>query len=89
MAPLILHARTPRLPYISLSMGFSLLVSAWLFYRATGGVFNPNITLSLLLIGAIGPVRFVLYTIAQLVGSIAASSLVLALLPGPLGVKCV
>jgi aquaporin rerated protein, other eukaryote len=45
-------------------MGFSLLVSAWLFYRVTGGVFNPNITLSLLLIGAIGPVRFVLYTIA-------------------------
>ncbi|KZT07618.1 aquaporin-like protein [Laetiporus sulphureus 93-53] len=70
--------------YIALSMGFSLLVSVWIFYRASGGVFNPNISLALLLTGIIGPLRFVLYCIAQLVGGITAAALVLALTPGPL-----
>ncbi|KAG6872940.1 hypothetical protein C0992_009247, partial [Termitomyces sp. T32_za158] len=62
--------------YISLCMGFSLLVSAWLFFRITGGLFNPEVSLALLLIGAMKPVRFVLFVIAQLVGSIVASALV-------------
>ncbi|KAG2132964.1 aquaporin-like protein [Suillus clintonianus] len=73
--------------YIATSMGFSLLVSAWLFYRITGGLFNPNITLALYLVGVITPVRFVLFCIAQLIGGIAASALLLALTPGPLAVN--
>ncbi|OCH94811.1 aquaporin-like protein [Obba rivulosa] len=73
-----------RLMYIALSMGFSLLVSAWLFFRVTGALFNPNISLALLLVGVIGPVRFVLYCIAQLAGGITAAGLVQALTPGPL-----
>jgi len=73
--------------YISTCMGFSLLVSAWLFFRVTGGLFNPNISLALVLVGVIGPVRFVLYCVAQLLGAIAASGLVLALTPGPLSVN--
>ncbi|EMD33569.1 hypothetical protein CERSUDRAFT_56474 [Gelatoporia subvermispora B] len=70
--------------YKSLSMGFGLLISAWLFFRVSGALFNPNISLALLLTGVIGPVRFVLYCIAQLAGAIAAAALVLALTPGPL-----
>ncbi|THH21639.1 hypothetical protein EUX98_g8312 [Antrodiella citrinella] len=69
---------------IALSFGFSLLVAAWLFFRITGGLFNPQVSLALLLCGIIGPVRFVLYCVAQLVGGIAAAALVLALTPGPL-----
>jgi len=76
-----------QLLYIAVSMGLSLLVSVWLFYRVTGGVFNPAVSTSLLLVGAIGPVRFVLYCIAQLAGAIAASAMLLALLPGPLAVN--
>lgn len=68
-------------------MGFSLIVSAWLFYRVTGSLFNPNVSLALLIVGVITPVRFVLYCIAQLLGAIAASALVIALTPGPLSVK--
>ena len=68
-------------------MGFSLLVTAWLFYRVTGGLFNPNITLALFLVGIVGPVRFVLFCIAQMVGAIAASAIVYGLTPGPLSVK--
>ena len=76
-----------RIMYISLSFGLSLLVSAWLFFRVTGGLFNPNVTTALFLSGIIGPVRFVLFCIAQLVGGIAAAALILALTPGPLQSK--
>ncbi|CAE6467126.1 unnamed protein product [Rhizoctonia solani] len=73
-----------QLLYISVSMGLSLLVSVWFFYRVTGGVFNPAVSTALLLVGAIGPVRWVLYCLAQLIGGIVASALLLALLPGEL-----
>ncbi|KAN0118436.1 Aquaporin-like protein [Russula decolorans] len=69
--------------YIATSFGLSLLVSAWFFFRATGGLFNPNVSLALLLAGCIGPMRFILYCIAQLTGAIAAAAIVLSLTPGP------
>ncbi|KAJ3555344.1 hypothetical protein NM688_g2627 [Phlebia brevispora] len=72
-----------RIMYAATSFGLSLLISAWLFFRVTGGLFNPNVSLALLLTGVIEPVRFVLYCIAQLVGGIAAAALVLGLTPGP------
>ena len=71
----------------SVNFGFSLLVSAWLFYRVTGGLFNPNVTLALFLTGCLGPVRFALYCIAQLAGAIAAAATILALSPGPCSFK--
>jgi aquaporin related protein len=76
-----------RVLYISTSMGLSLLISAWMFYRVTGGLFNPNVTLALLLVGSIGPLRFVLYCIAQLAGAIAASAIVRGLTSADLSVK--
>lgn len=73
--------------YVSLCFGFSLLVSAWLFFRVTGGLFNPNVSLALMLVGIITPVRFVLYSMAQMIGSVAAAALVLALTPGDCSFK--
>ena len=73
--------------YISTCMGLSLLISAWMFFRVTGGLFNPNISLALLLVGSLGPVRFVLYCVAQLVGAIAASAIVRGLTSADLSVK--
>lgn len=32
-----------QLMYISLSFGFSLAVTAWVFYRVSGGLFNPAV----------------------------------------------
>jgi aquaporin related protein len=78
-----------RALYIATAFGLSLLVSAWLFFRATGGLFNPDVGLALLLLGCIGPTRFVLYCIAQLTGAIAAAGIVFALTPGPLTYKYV
>jgi hypothetical protein len=75
--------------YIATAFGLSLLVSAWFFFRATGGLFNPDVSLALLLVGAIGPVRFILYCLAQLVGAITAAAVVLALTPGALTYKYV
>jgi aquaporin related protein len=78
-----------RTLYIATAFGLSLLVSAWFFFRATGGLFNPDVSLALFLVGCIGPMRFILYCIAQLTGAIAAAGIVLALTPGPLSYKCV
>lgn len=75
--------------YIATSFGLSLLVSAWFFFRATGGLFNPDVSLALLLAGCIRPVRFILYCVAQLTGAIAAAGIVLALTPGRLSYKYV
>ncbi|KAH8983880.1 aquaporin-like protein [Lactarius akahatsu] len=73
-----------RTLYIATAFGLSLLVSAWFFFRATGGLFNPDVSLALLLIGAIGPVRFILFCIAQLTGAITAAAVILSLTPGAL-----
>lgn len=34
---------TSALMYISLAFGFSLAVNAWVFFRITGGLFNPAV----------------------------------------------
>jgi len=46
VANLITPSQTPdpsQLLYISLSFGFSLAVTAWAFYRISGGLFNPAV----------------------------------------------
>jgi len=45
------------------------------------------VSTGLLLVGAIGPARWALFCIAQLLGGIAASALLLALVPAPLVVS--
>ncbi len=35
---------TSNLLYISLSFGFSLAVNAWVFFRISGGLFNPAVS---------------------------------------------
>ncbi|KAF1983829.1 aquaporin-like protein [Aulographum hederae CBS 113979] len=78
---------TSNLLYISLAFGFSLAVNAWVFFRISGGLFNPAVTLGMCLIGAVGWFRGALVLISQIVGAIAAAAVVSALFPGPLGVR--
>ncbi|MBW0508688.1 hypothetical protein O181_048403 [Austropuccinia psidii MF-1] len=73
--------------YASSSMGLSLLFSCWVFFRATGAAFNPNVSFALLLVGIISPARFILYCFAQFSASIVACLLLRGLLPGPLDVS--
>ncbi|KAI0108586.1 aquaporin-like protein [Nemania sp. FL0031] len=82
--PQDLSANPARLLFISLCFGVSLIVNAWVFYRITGGLFNPAVTIGLMAVGAVGFVRGVIVIISQLLGGIAAAGLVLGLQPGGL-----
>ncbi|KAK5110359.1 hypothetical protein LTR62_006067 [Meristemomyces frigidus] len=66
---------------IATAFGLSLLVTAWMFYRITGGLFNPAITVALWLTGVLTTTRAAFLFGAQLIGGIIASALVLALTP--------
>lgn len=72
--------------YVALAFGLSLTVNVWVFYRVSGGLFNPAITLGFVVIGAMSPLKGALLAISQLLGGIAASGLVAGLLPGGLAV---
>ncbi|EON68683.1 hypothetical protein W97_07941 [Coniosporium apollinis CBS 100218] len=77
---------TSALLYISLASGFSLVANVWVFYRISGGLFNPAVTLGLYLVGALKPVRATLCFIAQILAGIAAAAVISGILPGPLNV---
>lgn len=72
--------------YVAFAFGFSLTVNVWVFYRVSGGLFNPAITMGFVVIGAMSPLKGGLLSVSQLLGGIAASGLVEALLPGQLAV---
>ncbi|KAF1921862.1 aquaporin-like protein [Ampelomyces quisqualis] len=78
---------TSVLLYISLIFGFSLMVCVWVFFRVSGGLFNPAVTLGLYLIHALTPIRAILCFLAQMLAGICAAAVVSAILPGPLNVS--
>ncbi|KAJ9614650.1 hypothetical protein H2200_002787 [Cladophialophora chaetospira] len=73
--------------YIAIVFGFSLMVNVWVFFRISGGLFNPAVTLAMWLTSAIPPVRALCLVAAQIAGSIAASALVLVQFPTSLNVR--
>ncbi|KAK1757989.1 aquaporin-2 [Echria macrotheca] len=72
--------------FIALAFGVSLTANVWAFYRVTGGLFNPAVTLALFLVGGLPGLRSVFVIISQLLGGIAAAAVVSGLFPGPMGV---
>ncbi|KAI1759968.1 aquaporin-like protein [Hypoxylon sp. FL1150] len=84
--PTDLAANPAKLLFISLCFGMSLAVNAWVFFRISGGLFNPAVSLGMMVIGAIGYVRGVLIIISQIAGGIAASAVLLGIQPGELTV---
>lgn len=74
---------------IALSFGLSVATAVWIIGHTSGGHINPAVTCAMLVTRRISFVRTLLYIIAQCVGSIAASALLLAFTPtevaGPLG----
>jgi aquaporin rerated protein, other eukaryote len=69
-----------------LSFAVSLAITCWIFFRVSGGQFNPAVTLGLCMIGAITWTRGCLILPAQLAGAIAAACVVKWLYDGPLAV---
>ncbi|KAK1830634.1 aquaporin-like protein [Podospora conica] len=73
--------------FISLAFGVSLTANVWAFYRVTGGLFNPCVTLALALVGGLPALRSGIVVVAQLLAGIAAAGIVSGLFPGPLTVE--
>ncbi|CAD0112326.1 unnamed protein product [Aureobasidium uvarum] len=73
--------------YTSVSFGFSLMVNVWIFFRISGGLFNPAVTLAMVMVKSLDYVRGSLLFLAQISGSLLASVLVRALFPTPLNVR--
>ncbi|KAF2152783.1 aquaporin [Myriangium duriaei CBS 260.36] len=76
-----------QLQYIALCFGFSLAVNAWVFFRISGGLFNPAVTLGMCLIGALPWIRGVLLFFTQILGGLASAALVSCMFPGGLNVQ--
>ncbi|KAK1710901.1 hypothetical protein CaCOL14_010713 [Colletotrichum acutatum] len=72
--------------YIAAAFGTAITANVWIFYRVSGGMFNPAVTLGLVLVGAVKPLRGLCIVPAQLLASIAAAAVVYGVLPGPLRV---
>ncbi|KAI0484277.1 aquaporin [Xylariaceae sp. FL0804] len=79
--PADLAADPAKLLFISLCFGMSLMVNAWVFFRISGGLFNPAVTLGMMVIGAVGYLRGALVMVGQLLGAIAAAAVVLGIQP--------
>ncbi|CAG8955572.1 hypothetical protein HYFRA_00009526 [Hymenoscyphus fraxineus] len=73
--------------YISVIFGFSLMVNVWIFFRISGGLFNPAVTLAMVLVGAVPPLRAIFLFNAQIVGAIAASGMVIGMFPTSFNVR--
>ncbi|KAK0113365.1 hypothetical protein ONS95_013619 [Cadophora gregata] len=71
-----------QIVYISAAFGGSLAVNVWIFFRVSGGQFNPAVTFGLCLVGAVPWQRGALLVPTQLLGATAASLLVSDLFPG-------
>ncbi|GAA5868366.1 hypothetical protein JCM3774_003268 [Rhodotorula dairenensis] len=78
---------TSNLLYIAFAFGISLTVTAWCFFRVSGGLFNPSITLGMLLVGALSPVRAAILAFVQILGAITGAAIIQALTPGTLNVR--
>lgn len=68
--------------FTALVYGLSLLVNAWAFYRISGGLFNPAVTLGLVLGGTLPPIRGLCLFPAQILAAMCAGGLVQAMFPG-------
>ena len=73
--------------YISVIFGFSLMVNVWIFFRISGGLFNPAVTFAMVLGKAIPVPRAICLFGAQIAGGIAASAMVRGMFPTELNVR--
>ncbi|KAH0428407.1 MIP family channel protein [Colletotrichum camelliae] len=70
--------------FVALSFGVSLTANIWAFYRVSGGLFNPVVTLALVVCGGLPPLRGLLILPVQIIAGICAAGIASAMFPGPL-----
>ncbi len=76
-----------QLLYSSLGFGFSLAVNAWLFFRISGGLFNPAVTIALFLTKNVTFVRACILIPVQFAAAIAGAGIAAVLIPGGLNAR--
>ena len=72
--------------YISLIYGMSLLVTVWTLYRVSGGLFNPAVTIGLIVAGAVPTVRGLILIPVQFISAMCAAGVAAAIIPGSIAV---
>jgi aquaporin related protein len=70
--------------YAALSVGFSLIANAWIFFRVTSALFNPAITFGMVVEGSLTWRKGISLTAAQFLAGMAAAGLASGLFPGQL-----
>ncbi|KAF4925450.1 Aquaporin-2 [Colletotrichum viniferum] len=73
--------------FVALSFGVSLTANVWAFYRVSGGLFNPVVTLALVVCGGLPVLRGLLILPVQIIAGICAAGIASAMFPGPLVVE--
>ncbi|EGW34382.1 uncharacterized protein SPAPADRAFT_59805 [Spathaspora passalidarum NRRL Y-27907] len=73
-----------QLIMISFGFGFGVMMSVFIFFRISGANLNPAVTLSLVLGGAVPPLRAAIMFVAQMIGGMAAAGAASAMTPGPI-----
>lgn len=79
-------ASSEQVVFVALSYGLSLLVTAWSLYRISGGLFNPAVTLGLVLAGGLPVVRGLILVPVQLIGAMCAAAVVSVIIPGDIAI---
>lgn len=64
-----------------------LSTNAWLFFRISGGLFNPAVTLALFLTKNLTWYRTIILGVTQFVAAIAAAGMAQVLIPGGINVE--
>jgi aquaporin related protein len=67
--------------FVATAWGMAVTVNAWAFFRISGGLFNPAVTMAMMIIRAVPPIDGLLDIISQLAGSVLACGICYALLP--------
>ena len=70
-----------RYLFVSLAWGMATIANAWLFYRISGGLFNPAVTFAMVMIRALDPLQGLILVVAQIVACIAAAGVMIRLVP--------
>jgi aquaporin related protein len=60
---------------------FGLLVAAWILYRVSGGLFNPAVTLGMIITGTLPTIRGLVLFPTQIIGGICAAAVVSCIIP--------
>ncbi|KAI8811071.1 aquaporin-like protein [Cladochytrium replicatum] len=68
---------------VSLAFGFGLVIAVFIFYRISGGVLNPALSVALFATGHFSAIKAGIYIAAQLIGAQLAAHAVKGLFPVP------